>query len=373
MLTSLKLTNFRSFRSFSIEKLARVNLFVGVNNAGKTCVLEGAELLLSGGDPRVLLRSARRRGETLLSEEPRETQVDVRHLFHGHILAPGAQFSLEGKQDGDRLVAGEVVVATERDPEPIESPKADHSDQLELPVETPNTEDLPAFSFQLIGPRFGNRAQKLRLSSLGGLAIPLILSSRLNANVKDERPVRFLGTDAFNSSDLSPLWDELVLTAEEDSAVNALRLIEPSIERIALASRFSGSRGAFFIKLSSSNQRLPLGSMGDGVKRLLALSLHLARSAGGSLMIDEVDTGLHYSVMVRMWRLVIETAKRLDLQVFASTHSLDCILALAELYEQAPELGGELLLHRVERGEQTPMTYTADELHVAAEQHMEVR
>ena len=69
--------------------------------------------------------------------------------------------------------------------------------------------------------------------------------------------------------------------------------------------------------------------MGDGIWRLLALALSLVRARRGVLMIDEIDTGLHYSALEDMWRLVGLTAKRLDIQVFATTHSSDCWKALA--------------------------------------------
>ncbi|HHC24806.1 MAG TPA: ATP-binding protein [Desulfobacterales bacterium] len=42
------------------------------------------------------------------------------------------------------------------------------------------------------------------------------------------------------------------------------------------------------------------------------------------LLIDEIDTGLHFTVMENMWRLITQTAKRLDVQVFATTHNSDC-------------------------------------------------
>ena len=372
MLTSLKLTNFRSFRSFSIDKLARVNLFVGVNNAGKTCLLDATELLLSSGNPYAIWRGARRRGETFHHPGLTRELANISHLFHGHVFEVGARFTLEGEHDGAELIACEVV-APRLDPEPIEraepSPRGPRIDPAGM-------EDSPALTLHIGAfgkDRSAPHERWLKLSSFGDVVVQHSTRSGVDILTDSLHPIHFLGTESFDAVHLSKLWDKLILTPEEGSAIDALQIIEPAIERIAFTGHAGQSEGRFFLKLSGSTQRVPLGSMGDGLKRLLALSLHLAQSAGGSLLIDEIDTGLHYSVMVRMWRLVIETARRLDIQVFATTHSLDCILALAELYEQAPELGGEVLLHRVERGEETPMTYTADELRVATAQHMEVR
>jgi hypothetical protein len=239
---------------------------------------------------------------------------------------------------------------------------------MDLPISVA-TEVAPAVALRISSSRFNDLT--LKLSSLGGLSNDTVRSRRFGTD-EEVRPAQFLGTQVFEARQLGELWDELVLTPEEANVVDALKIIEPRIERIAFG-RGAGFQGSFYVKMSDSNQRVPLGSMGDGVKRLLALSLNAARAAGGYLFLDEIDTGLHYSVMLRMWRLVIETAKRLDVQVFATTHSLDCINALAELYERLPELGDDVLLHRIERGEDSPMTYTGDELRVAAEQHMEVR
>jgi len=106
---------------------------------------------------------------------------------------------------------------------------------------------------------------------------------------------------------------------------------------------------------------------------LLVLAMNLVRSAGGYLLVDEIDTGLHYSVMVKMWKLVVETARRLDIQVFATTHSLDCIQALAGLYESEPDVRDDISLHRIEKGAPASIRYSADEILNAAQRQVEVR
>jgi hypothetical protein len=336
MLTSLHVEGFRCFRSLTVGRLARVNLFVGLNNAGKTSVLDAVELLLGRGEPVFLWRQAWRRGDILFRGTGRE--IDTRHMFHGHALRPAPKLVVEG----------------------------DHGDHGRLEIEIlarvadPDEEDALA-----LGVSVGGKARMRPLSPLGGLAIQQDALPQSETN-----PVRYLNTE---DSRLGELWDRVVLTDEEANVTDALRLIEPSVERIAYAKQQGTTRDSFLFKLAGSPERVPLGNMGDGTRRLLSLSLHLARSANGALLVDEIDTGLHYSVMVRMWRLVIETARRLGVQVFATTHSLDCILALAELCERFPDLAGDVLLHRIERGVPEAVTYTADALRVAAEQQMEVR
>ncbi|HEY1052620.1 MAG TPA: AAA family ATPase, partial [Prosthecobacter sp.] len=45
MLTSLDISNFKCFKQLKIEPLAKVNLFVGTSNSGKTSVLEAVSML----------------------------------------------------------------------------------------------------------------------------------------------------------------------------------------------------------------------------------------------------------------------------------------------------------------------------------------
>ena len=110
--------------------------------------------------------------------------------------------------------------------------------------------------------------------------------------------------------------------------------------------------------------------MGDGIWRLLGIALALVRARGGILLVDEIDTGLHYTVLTKMWQLVYETAKRLDVQVFATTHSRDCYEALGEVTEPGRQ---DISLQRIERGRPEAVAYREAILRTAAERGLEVR
>lgn len=57
---------------------------------------------------------------------------------------------------------------------------------------------------------------------------------------------------------------------------------------------------------------------------MLGLALAIVNARNGFLLVDEIDTGLHFSAMYDMWKLIWKTAKRLNVQVFATTHNSDC-------------------------------------------------
>jgi predicted ATP-dependent endonuclease of OLD family len=340
MIQSLTATGFRCFREIRVEPLTRVNLFVGENNAGKTSLLEAVELLAAGG-VQGLARSAVRRGEQILARsEAREYKdhlVDPSHLFYGHELRLGASFKIWG---GERRVRCTVEQASK-------------SDTLIRTL--------------LFESDRSDTNERLTISPLGGVLPP----PRWMDEEQSPR-VNFLAAEATDVAHLGQLWDALVLTPEEQEVIESLRVIEPRLERLAFLSESRGP-SVPLVKLKDSEKRLPLGSLGGGLRHLLALVLHLLSARGGFLLADEIDTGLHYSVMVDMWRLLIDSAKRLDVQVFATTHSLDCVRALARLRKKDPKAAAEVTVHRVEKDAPRTVVYDADEIVVAADSQIEVR
>ncbi|MBC6434711.1 ATP-binding protein, partial [Nostoc sp. HG1] len=139
-------------------------------------------------------------------------------------------------------------------------------------------------------------------------------------------------------------------------------------------SRYSlDSRGGFFVLLSDSNQRVPIGSMGDGIWRILGLALATVCAKDGYLFVDEIDTGLHFTAMSDMWKLIWETAKRLNVQVFATTHNSDCWTSLASIAEQEDATEDGIRIHRIEKGKETSVVFTEPQIVIAAEREIEVR
>ncbi|MEZ6059852.1 MAG: hypothetical protein R3C19_05780 [Planctomycetaceae bacterium] len=76
--------------------------------------------------------------------------------------------------------------------------------------------------------------------------------------------------------------DQFKLRAEEKLILDAIRIVEPRIKAIATVGEASrhvgeGSRG-IIVGLEDADEPVPIGSLGDGVWRLLGLALHfLAR------------------------------------------------------------------------------------------------
>lgn len=335
MLTSLKIAGFRTFESLTIEDLGRVNLFVGENGSGKTAVLEAVELLVKGALRTTIVSQLKSRKEYLYQKGDRgeSSFLDADHLFYGYQMVDGTSFCIND------------LKANVFDPRGF----SDLSACLNL---TRPDEDEPV---------------SIALSPEGGISSqqPVSLNPK---NYSGKGTPHFARFPSIERGNVAEMWDDITLSPTEDLVIEAVKLIDPRIEGIRTL-----QNGEIVVKIGGVEKRLSLGNLGEGVSRMLLIALTVADSEGSTALIDEIDTGLHYSVMEKMWRMVIETARKLDVQVFATTHSLDCLEGLARLYERDPEATKEVMVFRLHKGMIKAISYTPENIAVACDSRIEVR
>lgn len=368
MLKSFCIENYRGFKSFQLDGLARVNLFVGRNNSGKSSILECIQLLATGGDPAVLVGTARRRGETVST--PRDdASYDFSHFFHGHDIQPGSRLALT---PGNGLAPVSVEV------QPVE----DMDVQSTLFEELKNAR--PAYALAIQGPRSELRSGRpLILADDGALLFDPRFPRRMLAEERREGPpVVFIAPDSGASIPLGAMWNQVLRDKQEGEIKKAMQILEPSLEDIVFQSgdsayrvydRSSSIRPGVLASVAGDPRRVPLGSMGDGMRRLLALSISLVHSKAGFLIIDEIDTGFHYSIMAKMWELVVRTAAESGIQVFATTHSLDCVRGLGAFCKHAADLQGEVAAHKIENGSGKNVAFGGADVINILENEIEIR
>ncbi len=368
MIRNLIIDGFRGFEHFEMGDLGRVNLLVGTNNSGKTSVLEAIQILTTG-HIRSIWDALSRRGERLVDEPERRAraEVDVCHLFRGHAMEVGSEFRLGGINDSS---GGSLIARIQ------ERPLDDDSQ----PALFEEEEDYAgSFDLLLKGEGFVSVDQKLPLGRRGGLSSDVL--RRLRSTPDDATPrTRFLAPGSMSPDEIVSLYEDVVMKPEEGLATQALKIIEPKIERIATKSKETrflrgspGERGGIVVKCDDLDQGIPIGSLGDGVWRILGLALALVNSKNGVLLVDEIDTGLHFTVMSDMWKLVSETARRLNVQVFATTHSRDAVDSLAAIVSDSDNGDDNVTIQRLERDKHRAVVFNEQEIVVAAKRGIEVR
>ncbi len=372
MIRALHVEQFRGYPEFHLNGLQRVNLLVGSNNSGKTSLLEAIELLLAHGDARNVWAALARRGERVWEDEDRggSVELDLCRLFHGYELQMGRHFTIRASDEqSEQFLRAELVDASLED-----------MSQRELAFQAEMPFGGTGLRLSWKGAKADEEVTTVPLTERGGLALDWIRRRMLRR--EDQRPaVSFVTTSSLSAEEVVSLLGRYVLNPEEGLLLSALRIIEKDIERIAPIPTASGGhspfglaggRGGVVIKVKNLQTRLPIGTMGDGIWRLLSLALALIRASNGVLLVDEIDTGLHYTVMEDMWRLVHGTAKRLNIQIFATTHSSDCWKALAAICRE-PSISADATIQHVEKGVKNSKSFTGKEIVIAAERGFEVR
>ena len=189
------------------------------------------------------------------------------------------------------------------------------------------------------------------------------------------QPVQFVRTSGMTAADVVRTYSKFVLTEQDEAITQAIRIVEPSVERLApvVDDRrllYRDAPGGVVLKLRGMAGQVPVGSVGDGMWRMLGLALSISNASGGVLLVDEIDTGLHYSVMVDMWRMISARAAALSIQVFATTHSRDCYESLAAVVETDV---GDVTIQRIDRSRGESVRFSNRAIVAAAERNVEVR
>lgn len=374
MLKSLKIENFRGFESFELNQLGRVNLLVGENNSGKTSVLEAVQFLASRANLDLLSQIMTDRGETFRSEEKRgilvgrDRELDVKHLFYGHELLLNRHFRITAVNESfEEDEVNVTVLASEYNQVDLFDSPSNFNVDFELVLTWIFNGDIE----KLVSP----------VSSDGGISVEYLRRNRSRPSKSPSIKVQSIKTQFVTSASVSipmmtELFNQFVLKPEEKDIIQALQNIDPMIERIAsLGDRYTSvqRRGGFVIKRRDDDNPVPIGSMGDGIWRILGLALTAAGSKGGILLVDEIDTGLHFTAMLSMWKMIWKTAKKLNVQVFATTHSRDCWESLAEIAENENVQDSEIMVHRIERGKPSSVIFHPSQMIIASERGIEVR
>ncbi|MGB3851691.1 MAG: AAA family ATPase [Tunicatimonas sp.] len=369
MLPSLGIRNYRNLKSLDIERLARVNLVAGKNNSGKTSLLEAVSLYAAGGLISRINEFLRIRGEFYGKGSP-----------VGHIRWAYASLFYnrkEGFSESDQVSIGPCK----------DLPISSESLTIQFAI---MVEKLIELDSSTSADRSFRREWR-RLEE--GEPEPSIRRIALYVQFLHKHPLVFFFNDAeagqsitpsyHNFEGLSPCqfvrtyldednytkWSKIALTSNEDYLLQALQIIEPKVTRFAYVEDDEQQKPIVLI----DNERTPLRSMGDGINRILTIILSLIHSENGYLLIDEFENGLHHTVQEDLWKMIFKLAKELNVQVFATTHSDDCVEAFENVLNDGNQNEG-LFIRLEKQGEVIKsVLFDAKELQVATDHAIEIR
>ena len=132
------------------------------------------------------------------------------------------------------------------------------------------------------------------------------------------------------------------------------------------------------VKMRDTRGSHPLRSLGDGVLRAFQLAIKSIEAKEGFLLIDEFENGLHYSVQQDVWRFVFKVAAEFGIQVFATTHSWDCVQSFSQTALEDKNVDGVLIrvgtsVRASDRGNVIATSFSESDLARITQTDLEVR
>jgi len=344
MLKSFTIKNFRCFQDFTIEDLERVNLIVGPNNVGKTALLEAIWIQRGPNNPELGFQIDTFRGITTFSQ-----QEPLSDLFFG--FDQNETIELKGRGDwGDKFRILRIYLEPKR--------------QIEVPLDqssVPFDKEIVFNYRDESGEEFISRA----FLSVTGLQIkPASMTSR---PFWIFLPARYRKSPVEDATYFGKL--EIVVGREKE-IVDLVKLVEPRLKRLAVIVR----DGVSMIHGDIGLERMvPVPFMGDGMGRLLSLGLAIANAPNGVVLVDEFENGLYYASMVKIWKAIAEFARHFDVQLFATTHSEECVRAAHKAFSESERY--DFRLHRIDRVKDKlrAVTYDQETLEATLEMGLDFR
>lgn len=341
LLNDFEVQNFCGFENLQINHLGRVNLIVGRNSVGKSSLLESLWLYANAGAVGIILdilrthreinaRLLTRASDDIQTQEQEDLVNALLHLFYNRpkiedLPVSIKMGSMQFPQNTFSLTLGWYSAQNH-----------DKSGRRQ-PMVTKNNINTPDV---LLGLDNQYADQPQIISTLEN-----ILRNRYLYFASKASDNNFIRVEGVDDALISQLWGKVALTDLEDEIIKGLRIVSSQVDRVAVITNEArtGDPNSIIVKLQNSNIRVPLRTLGDGMSRVFGVILTLVNCKGGVLLIDEIESGLHYTVMVNLWKLILQIARRLNVQVFATTHSWDCVQAFQKATSEDQQEEGILI------------------------------
>ncbi len=306
-LTKLTIENFRGISKLEIDDLKRINLFSGENNMGKTTVLEALFQLIAIMPSNLNVLNKFRnhwKEQPFLPEyffyNLNLTEIKVAGFFNEKY---NRTLSLTPKYGNDLMTLNSISVNWENIMTGIDAKLIEREK----------------------GIRYESVCSSIFDKDIGIKDMPI---EGKKFQLKAKFHCNFPSFKIFEHGNLVQTLAALINSRNEDVIIKFLKPIDERIQGIKL-------NGAdIMIDMAGLPKLLPIQLAGDGLRRILSILLSIyGVGKGGFVMIDEIENGLHYSTMPKLWKAILYAANEMDVQVFLTTHNEELLRSLADVAE----------------------------------------
>ncbi|MCL2775420.1 MAG: ATP-binding protein [Oscillospiraceae bacterium] len=348
MYNTLKLTNFRKFKNFSM-KLKPISLISGKNNTGKTSILESIFLLMDYEHPDVFWKMLNFRGVRKGSTTP---QTIWEPLFYGMDSGKILKIGMDNNF----------------------SIKLEKNDKYSLPSDIPN--DLKS----IIGVPSINYALSCEVKKYdeiyrGNYVIGnniTLISDNGGKSLFTISHIQYIGPNVIpDDMSIAEWFGKVELMGKKQKLIEGLKILDENITDITT---IVGNGFPQLYITNKQNIKMPINIMGDGIRKIMNVALTILANPSGMLLLDEIENGLHYSLHSKFWALIATLATQEKCQIVATTHSYECINGALEGVKKV-ELQDNFAYIRLDIEDDTVVakTFPSDMLEIALTSDLEVR
>ena len=359
MFKSLEAKNFKVFDNLILENLSKVNLITGVNNVGKTALLEAIFLLSGCGNIGLVSKINSFRGVSQFSGEPNKIREALwRPLFRN--LNSDLAISIKGILEDESSINAQIV--SERGLYIVSPSPSPETSSIEPTSDISNDiGERLSYTFSHNGEEVGR--YEMIVDEQGPRVEPpppppffrgFFIPSRSISSPKEE----------------AELFSSLEVVGEINKLLPTIQLLEPRLKRLAVLV----NAGTPMIHGDIGIGRLiPIPFMGDGLRRMTQILLTIGNSPGGIVIIDDIEFGIHHSNINRIWRSLFDASSRYNTQIFLTTHSYEWIRGASQIVKES--FVSDLSLFRLEmqNSHVDVIRYDQDTLKSAVKAELEIR
>jgi AAA15 family ATPase/GTPase len=362
MYSSFTARNFRCFRELTIEPLQEINLITGRNNAGKTALLEALWLHHGYQNPALGANADAFRGVARFRREE-----FLQNLFLDFDTEKPIELSSRDRLNQVRSLRIQVQHPAIRSVFLNEEEGRNGKEPLDVDIASQKTPELsaPEVSYEFT-------------DVTGGTIHARAFFERENLKIEEppgilkSRGIFLAARAPHGYREIAERLGDITFDKRISWAVEVLQAVDPRITDLRQSVR--GDVPLIYADIGAK-RLMPLALLGDGIGRLLRIAVNIPYARHGILLVDEIENGLHHSVLVSVWKAIIRFAAKRDVQLFATTHSWECVASFQKAFDELSkdDITGTLIRLEREGDKIKAIPYSLEELSTAVEQEIEVR
>lgn len=332
MYKDITIKKLRGISGLKIEDFRSVNLFVGKNNCGKSTILEALFLLTGPTNAELPLKINSFRNFNIIDENSwrllfNKLIVDSSIEISGGLMRPREKRRLVIKPSIKSVAITEKIMVDKKvvDIKDSYSGLTTAIDGLKLEYSLTKNNKKTA---KKIITRVLTSGPGIRLE------IPKDYAEPLNG---------VFISPATISGDIGARFNNVQVRKQTGEIIEILRQIEPLLDDLSL-----GADGIIYCDIGL-DRLMPVNVMGDGMFRILSIILAISDTKNGVVLIDEIENGFHHSSQGVLWDAIFRSAVEFNVQIFATTHSIECVKAFNSSYSRLGKEDDGIRLYRIEK------------------------